>query len=204
MKEKELSICAVQLLPKIVYWWGSQAFVLVYNNYTQYENKASPEDLSTKSLIILVPFWLPSQRMKWKAYSNRGPPTRGGGIFLHYECRRTMRVIESYGDARVYRLNSRKQESTLIRSFSIAFLSLIRTQTIPQSPQIGFRRTTWSPYRFPSMAEGASSGIPQKSNLRWRGFRTAPSNPIFSSDSLAPFTSSHSYHSSPTHPSVIS
>ncbi|PRD27551.1 UNVERIFIED_CONTAM: hypothetical protein NCL1_35043 [Trichonephila clavipes] len=56
-------------------------------------------------------------------------------------------------------------KSTLLRGLSIAFLSLIGTQTVPGSPQFGFRRTSWSPYRFPSIAEGTSQRLPQKSSL---------------------------------------
>ncbi|GFU92814.1 uncharacterized protein TNCV_1058961 [Trichonephila clavipes] len=56
-------------------------------------------------------------------------------------------------------------ESALIRGLGIAFLSLIGTQTVPGSPQFGFCRTSWSPYRFSSIAEGTSHGLPQKSNI---------------------------------------
>ncbi|GFT55680.1 uncharacterized protein TNCV_1785791 [Trichonephila clavipes] len=57
-------------------------------------------------------------------------------------------------------------ESALIRGFSIAFLSLIGTQTVPESPQFGFRCTSQSPYRFSSIAEGTSQRLPRKSSLK--------------------------------------
>ncbi|GFV60704.1 hypothetical protein TNCV_4180401 [Trichonephila clavipes] len=54
-------------------------------------------------------------------------------------------------------------KSVLLRGlrFSIAFLSLIGTQTVPGSPQFGFRRTSRSPYHFSSVAEGTSQRLPQ-------------------------------------------
>ncbi|GFT16271.1 hypothetical protein TNCV_3800011 [Trichonephila clavipes] len=50
------------------------------------------------------------------------------------------------------------KKSSLIRGFSIAFLSLIGAQTVPGSPQFGIRRTSRSHYRFSSSLKGPHNG----------------------------------------------
>ncbi|PRD29612.1 UNVERIFIED_CONTAM: hypothetical protein NCL1_28851 [Trichonephila clavipes] len=41
--------------------------------------------------------------------------------------------------------------------------------TVPGSPQFGFRRTSRTPCRFSSIAEGTSQGLPQKSSFSLEG-----------------------------------
>ncbi|GFW00582.1 uncharacterized protein TNCV_2283281 [Trichonephila clavipes] len=53
-------------------------------------------------------------------------------------------------------------KSALLRGLSIAFLSLIGTQTVPGSPQFGIRCTSRSPYRFLSIAERDITRAPSK------------------------------------------
>ncbi|GFT89409.1 hypothetical protein TNCV_4386951 [Trichonephila clavipes] len=96
-------------------------------------------------------------------------------------------------------------KSALLRGLSIAFLSLIGTQTVRGSPQFEFRSTSRYPYRFALSLKGPHKGSLKNPVFRWRSFTTALSKIQSSlSGALAPLISSLSYHPSPNYPSVIS
>ncbi|GFY00452.1 hypothetical protein TNCV_1664911 [Trichonephila clavipes] len=77
-------------------------------------------------------------------------------------------------------------KSALIRGFSIAFLSLIGTQTVPRSPQFGIHRTERTQYRFFLLAGGTSNG-----SLKIQSpFGCSRSPYIFLSNHLSPYHSS--------------
>ncbi|GFX75241.1 hypothetical protein TNCV_3954921 [Trichonephila clavipes] len=65
-------------------------------------------------------------------------------------------------------------KSALLRGLSIAFLSLIGTQTVPGSLQFGFRAVLRClPYRFALSLKGPHKGSSKIQSLRWRSFTTA-------------------------------
>ncbi|GFT62048.1 hypothetical protein TNCV_3812121 [Trichonephila clavipes] len=97
---------------------------------------------------------------------------------------------------------SKSTVQLLLRNFHGSKIRLTwRTKTIPGSPQFGICRTSQSHYRF-SLSLKGSHRLPDQFS-RWRGFQTAPSNPVsLFILSRSPYISL-SNHLSPNDPSVI-
>ncbi|GFX29515.1 hypothetical protein TNCV_4775891 [Trichonephila clavipes] len=81
-------------------------------------------------------------------------------------------------------------KSALLRGLSIPFLSLIGSWTVPEFPQFGIRRTSWSQYRFSFSRKGPHNG-----SLKIQSSLRALSLPLYPSLSK---------HVSPNYPSVVS